>query len=1069
MNLRSTWTASVTLLALIAFAGIANAQLIKPFNEQDPTSFSTSTYANNGRGNKFKCNIDGQAVYQLGVYYPNSSSQAKTIKLWDVASQTALAEVTTTPGSGWIWVDLANPVPLENGKEYLVTTYGDGYYFTSGAPASWKYTGDMQYMGMQYCNGCGTSKIFPTSFLSSNYLYGVSDFAYGPEASEWTGANSSDWNDAGNWSQDVPSDSLGAKIPDAASTPNDPILPSTIQDCEGLEVDTGGILQGDVGSLRILKNWKVKSGGLFVPGTSTIVYDGDGDQEITLTGSTMGNIDIQNTVGEISFLDEISAANAGSFTSAVGSDIAFYDATLNFAGMTFDNKGTISLGLDGGGTVATLQSITTAGQNLGNVEIEVPDAMDEVEFLGAVGFESLTLSGMGTISFYQPFNANVAVNVNMDGVLNCAGISGNADLNFAGPGDMTFTATINGKDLNHTGEGNLIVNAAVNLTGKANFVSSGPLTTATITGTLTTGTGFLIDPSFSGVGDCVTINGSTVNGGDIEFVSGSVTVAGNISSDGKMRVTTDGIVTFGNAVSTVNSFELDGNGSVICSGLVNVEGLFTTAGGGDFTGNVTLVVGADLNHNSTGNFEISGTLRLDGNAPQIVRTNGMQISASQLDFRNSAGTRLFGIINATSNGGFQVAATVQNSAGVNLELGSEIRLGSPGGVGLLHVRGALTTTAGASSLAPKIVGGAATNDYGRVRFRNTARVNLNGIVFENIGAPSENYAVRLEDGASVLAFNHVTITDSNAAIAAIELATDDVPTVFEGFSCSGAPNTGNIDASGINDIRIEVRESDTGSGNLYGVPHEIDPNGVLIWENPPVVDILSAANLPNGLAEVPYSETLSAAGGNEPLTWAIANNPEWLSINATTGELFGTPGRNDIGTHVFVVLASDDSTPSQSASKVMTIVIDSLTDVGVVIVTPAELLKTKVGEGYGYSLSAAGGTGAGYTYELVDVNALPMGLTLLPTGVIQGEPMPGSAGVYNFAVKVTDSQGNTGVKNFSMTVNTEFSDPAIIQAALNDGAGGGSGGCALGSSSTNWLVLVLAVFAGLFVLRRRQA
>ena len=498
-------------------------------------------------------------------------------------------------------------------------------------------------------------------------------------------------------------------------------------------------------------------------------------------------------------------------------------------------------------------------------------------------------------------------------------------------------------------------------------------------------------------------------------------------------------------------------------------GLLSTAGGGDFTGTATLVVFGDLNHNSTGNFEISGTLRMDGNAPQTIRTNGLQISASRLDFRNGAGTTVNGLINATSNGGFQVAATITANAGVILEIGSEIRLGSPGGVGLLHVQGALTTTSGASSLAPKIIGGTAVADHGRVRFRGTSRVNLNGIVFENIGPPSENYAVRLEDGASVLAFNHVTITDSNASTAAIELATDDVPTVFEGFSCSGLNNTGNIDATNIDNIRIEVRESDTGSGNLYGVPNEIDPNGVLIWENPPVVDILSAANLPNGLAEVPYSEMLTAAGGNEPLTWSIANNPAWLNINTTTGELFGTPGREDVGTHVFVVLASDDSNPSQSASKVMTIVIDSLTDVGVVIVTPPELLTTKVGEGYGYSLSAAGGSGAGYSWELVDANSLPTGLVLLPTGVIQGEPMPGTAGVYNFAVRVRDSQGNTGIKNFSMTVNTEFSDPAVIQAALNDGASGGSGGCTIDSKSTSWMLLALVALAGLFVLRRRQA
>lgn len=187
-----------------------------------------------------------------------------------------------------------------------------------------------------------------------------------------------------------------------------------------------------------------------------------------------------------------------------------------------------------------------------------------------------------------------------------------------------------------------------------------------------------------------------------------------------------------------------------------------------------------------------------------------------------------------------------------------------------------------------------------------------------------------------------------------------------------------------------------------------------------------------------------------------------------TGELSGMPTRNDIGTHVFVVIAYDGSIPNLTANKVLTLVVDSLTDVGVTIVTPEALVNGKVGESYRYALAAAGGSGSDYTWTLINPNALPQGLFLdSATGEIWGVPSLDSAGVYAVAVRVEDAQGNSSVKSFDVTIHTEFSDPGLIAAAQSDGAGGG---CAL-QNGVSWLLLasIIVLLSALAIRRREQA
>ncbi len=67
---------------------------------------------------------------------------------------------------------------------------------------------------------------------------------------------------------------------------------------------------------------------------------------------------------------------------------------------------------------------------------------------------------------------------------------------------------------------------------------------------------------------------------------------------------------------------------------------------------------------------------------------------------------------------------------------------------------------------------------------------------------------------------------------------------------------------------------------------------------------------------------------------------------------------------------------------------------------------------YGALLQATDGTPP-YTWSLVSAG-LPSGLTLAPNGIISGLPMTSVSGTYPFVVQVSDAQGATGQKQFTI-------------------------------------------------------
>ena len=55
-----------------------------------------------------------------------------------------------------------------------------------------------------------------------------------------------------------------------------------------------------------------------------------------------------------------------------------------------------------------------------------------------------------------------------------------------------------------------------------------------------------------------------------------------------------------------------------------------------------------------------------------------------------------------------------------------------------------------------------------------------------------------------------------------------------------------------------------------------------------------------------FSPTVVDVDANTTLSYSISNKPAWLTLNAQTGELSGTPGNSDVGDYSNIILSVSD-------------------------------------------------------------------------------------------------------------------------------------------------------------------
>jgi uncharacterized protein YhjY with autotransporter beta-barrel domain len=166
--------------------------------------------------------------------------------------------------------------------------------------------------------------------------------------------------------------------------------------------------------------------------------------------------------------------------------------------------------------------------------------------------------------------------------------------------------------------------------------------------------------------------------------------------------------------------------------------------------------------------------------------------------------------------------------------------------------------------------------------------------------------------------------------------------------------------------------------------------------------------MPAGTVGATYAtQTMTATGGDGvgPYTYAVTAGtlPNGLSLT-TGGVLSGIP--TVAGTYTFTVTGTD-STGGDFGSKQYTVVVSAAT----ITIGPASLPGGTSGTAYSQLLTPTGGTGP-YTCSIT-AGALPGGISLT-NNTLTGTPT--SAGSYNFTVTCTDSYGNSGSRNYSLTV-----------------------------------------------------
>ncbi|MFT3809277.1 MAG: putative Ig domain-containing protein [Micropepsaceae bacterium] len=202
--------------------------------------------------------------------------------------------------------------------------------------------------------------------------------------------------------------------------------------------------------------------------------------------------------------------------------------------------------------------------------------------------------------------------------------------------------------------------------------------------------------------------------------------------------------------------------------------------------------------------------------------------------------------------------------------------------------------------------------------------------------------------------------------------------------------TGIPTLAGTHNFTIRATDTTTGPGAPYGVTQAYQ---ITIFDT---VAITTTSPLPNAEIGAPYSQQLTASGGDGgPYTFTGTNVPAGLSLSST-GLLSGTP--TEAGPFVFSAQAVDQG--GYNGAKVFQLGVAPPT----IDIQPATLNNATVGVAYNQTLAAAGGT-APYQYG-VTAGALPAGVTLNPTtGALSGTPTAG--GTFNFTVAAVDS--STGV------------------------------------------------------------
>lgn len=155
-----------------------------------------------------------------------------------------------------------------------------------------------------------------------------------------------------------------------------------------------------------------------------------------------------------------------------------------------------------------------------------------------------------------------------------------------------------------------------------------------------------------------------------------------------------------------------------------------------------------------------------------------------------------------------------------------------------------------------------------------------------------------------------------------------------------------------------------------------------------------APSVPDGYVGVGYSQPVSVSGGSGNFVFSIqtgGSNDTWLSIDASTGRLYGSPTSANMGAVQVVVRAEDVTDSAAFDQRTVNFNILGL------IITTTSIPGASVGSAYSTQIRSIGGSG----YTAWSITSGPAWLSIDPNnGTLSGTPS--AAGISQVTVYVYD-------------------------------------------------------------------
>lgn len=213
----------------------------------------------------------------------------------------------------------------------------------------------------------------------------------------------------------------------------------------------------------------------------------------------------------------------------------------------------------------------------------------------------------------------------------------------------------------------------------------------------------------------------------------------------------------------------------------------------------------------------------------------------------------------------------------------------------------------------------------------------------------------------------------------------------------GTPHRGDI---GLQVFKIRVSDALSGGSDLADVQVMVNKINKPPQWNEPIV-------LPDAPERSPYSQFLSNYASDpdtaDVLTYKKIDGPAWATVDATTGEIKGTPQRADLGKFPYTIQVSD---PAGLFARTTVFITVTKVNRSPLCASPANLKDAFQDGAYSYDVHALV-TDADGDALVFTPTSVPPWMTAGTDGKLSGTPLEAHIGTYRAEFDVADPDGAT--------------------------------------------------------------